>query len=120
MEKTAFFGAFGPRFRVACPRPNAKGPFPPFHYGTRLQNRKTGTTLRSSVSNRSYLPITKFSIEQSDGVTAISSYLQKTNHQRVRRQASIEVIPNFVNCDLYTRKPMNRCVRAGRQAASRL
>jgi len=34
-----------------------------------------GTDITLVGSNRSYLPITKFSIEQSDGVTAISRYL---------------------------------------------
>ena len=64
-----------------------------------------GTDITLVGSNRSYLPITRFSIEQSDGVTAISQYLQ---HQTVKDfdiKRPIEVIPNFVNCDLYTRKP---------------
>src|SRR5438093_12465672 len=34
-----------------------------------------GTDITLVGSNRSYLPITRFSIEQSDGVTAISRYL---------------------------------------------
>ena len=34
-----------------------------------------GTDITLVGSNRSYLPITKFSIEQSDGVTSISRYL---------------------------------------------
>src|SRR5574337_1459122 len=35
-----------------------------------------GTDITLVGTNRSYLPITKFSIEQSDGVTAISNYLK--------------------------------------------
>ena len=54
-------------------------------------------------SNRSYLPITKFSIEQSDGVTAISQYLLNQTLKDFDIKRPIEVIPNFVNCDLYTR-----------------
>ena len=42
----------------------------------RLSPRCTAPTLRWSDSDRSYLPITRFSIEQSDGVTAISNYLR--------------------------------------------
>jgi len=64
-----------------------------------------GTDITLVGTNRSYLPITKFSIEKSDGVTAISQYLQ---HQTVKDfdiKRPIEVIPNFVNCELYTRKP---------------
>src|SRR5882724_1746291 len=64
-----------------------------------------GTDITLVGSNRSYLPITKFSIEQSDGVTAISSYLQKQTIKEFDVKHPIEVIPNFVNCDLYTRKP---------------
>jgi N-acetyl-alpha-D-glucosaminyl L-malate synthase BshA len=64
-----------------------------------------GTDITLVGSNRSYLPITKFSIEQSDGVTAISDYLLKQTLKEFDIKRPIEVIPNFVNCDLYTRIP---------------
>jgi len=64
-----------------------------------------GTDITLVGSNRSYLPITRFSIEQSDGVTAISDYLLKQTLKEFDIKRPIEVIPNFVNCDLYTRKP---------------
>jgi N-acetyl-alpha-D-glucosaminyl L-malate synthase BshA len=64
-----------------------------------------GTDITLVGSNRSYLPITKFSIEQSDGVTAISQYLLNQTVKDFDIKRPIEVIPNFVNCDLYTRKP---------------
>jgi L-malate glycosyltransferase len=64
-----------------------------------------GTDITLVGSNRSYLPITKFSIEQSDGVTAISRYLLNQTIKEFDIKRSMEVIPNFVNCDLYTRKP---------------
>jgi N-acetyl-alpha-D-glucosaminyl L-malate synthase BshA len=64
-----------------------------------------GTDITLVGSNRSYLPITKFSIEQSDGVTAISTYLLNQTIKEFDIKHPIEVIPNFVNCDLYTRKP---------------
>jgi len=63
-----------------------------------------GTDITLVGSNRSYLPITRFSIEQSDGVTAISSYLQQQTVRDFEIKRPIEVIPNFVNCDLYARK----------------
>jgi N-acetyl-alpha-D-glucosaminyl L-malate synthase BshA len=63
-----------------------------------------GTDITLVGSNRSYLPITRFSIEQSDGVTAISTYLQQQTVRDFDIKRPIEVIPNFVNCDLYTRK----------------
>ena len=62
-----------------------------------------GTDITLVGSNRSYLPITKFSIEQSDGVTAISDYLKKRTLEEFEIKRPIEVIPNFVNCDLYCR-----------------
>jgi len=64
-----------------------------------------GTDITLVGSNRSYLPITKFSIEQSDGVTAISQYLLGQTLKEFDIKRPIDVIPNFVNCDLYSRKP---------------
>lgn len=63
-----------------------------------------GTDITLVGSNRSYLPITKFSIEQSDGVTTISRYLLNQTLKEFDIKRPMEVIPNFVNCDLYTRK----------------
>src|SRR6201984_2038703 len=64
-----------------------------------------GTDITLVAGTRSYLPITRFSIEQSDGVTAISQYLLKQTLKEFDIRRPIEVIPNFVNCDLYTRQP---------------
>jgi len=64
-----------------------------------------GTDITLVGIDRSYLPITKFGIEQSDGVTAISSYLRERTREAFDIQSEIEVIRNFVNCDLYVRKP---------------
>jgi L-malate glycosyltransferase len=70
-----------------------------------------GTDITLVGSNRSYLPITRFSIEQSDGVTSISQYLLKQTIKEFEIKRPIEVIPNFVNCDLYRREP-NEGLRA--------
>ena len=64
-----------------------------------------GTDITLVGSNRSYLPITRFSIEQSDGVTSISRYLFGQTLKEFDIRRPIEIIPNFVNCDLYTRQP---------------
>ncbi|PYU11157.1 MAG: N-acetyl-alpha-D-glucosaminyl L-malate synthase BshA [Acidobacteria bacterium] len=64
-----------------------------------------GTDITLVGNNRSYLPITRFSIEQSDGVTAISHYLRRQTLAEFDIKNPIEVIPNFVNCDLYCRSP---------------
>ncbi len=63
-----------------------------------------GTDITLVGNDRSFLPITKFSIEQSDGVTAISHYLKQRTLEEFDIKHPIEVIPNFVNCDLYLRK----------------
>ncbi len=63
-----------------------------------------GTDITLVGADRSYLPITRFSIEQSDGVTAISRYLQERTVRDFGVTNSIRVIHNFVNCELYCRE----------------
>ncbi|HKB87241.1 MAG TPA: N-acetyl-alpha-D-glucosaminyl L-malate synthase BshA [Ignavibacteriaceae bacterium] len=55
----------------------------------------------------SFLPLVKFSIEESDGVTAVSRFLKEKTLTNYDIEKSIEVIPNFVDTELY--KPMNGC-----------
>src|SRR5437867_5757017 len=62
-----------------------------------------GTDITLVGLDRSYLPITRFSIEQSDGVTAISQYLRERTVKEFDVQNDIRVIYNFVNCDVYQR-----------------
>ncbi len=64
-----------------------------------------GTDITLVGLDRSYLPITKFGIEQSDGVTAISTYLRNRTREAFQIDSEIEVIRNFVNCDVYVRNP---------------
>src|SRR5258708_36822438 len=63
-----------------------------------------GTDITLVGLDRSYLPITRYSIEQSDGVTAISNYLRDRTLRVFDVKNSIEVIYNSVNCDVYRRK----------------
>src|SRR5947208_6119157 len=64
-----------------------------------------GTDITLVGLDRSYLPITRFSIEQSHGVTAISQYLRERTVREFDIQNNIQVIYNFVNCDVYQRDP---------------
>jgi N-acetyl-alpha-D-glucosaminyl L-malate synthase BshA len=64
-----------------------------------------GTDITLVGLDASYLPITKFGIEQSDGVTAISNHLRDRTREAFEITSEIEVIHNFVNCDFYLRKP---------------
>ncbi len=63
-----------------------------------------GTDITLVGADHSYLPITRFAIEASDGVTAISEYLRQTTATEFEVRRPIEVIPNFVNCDRYHRQ----------------
>ena len=64
-----------------------------------------GTDITLVGADPSYLPITRFSIEQSDGVTSISQYLARRTVEVFEITHPIKVIPNFVNCDMYHRTP---------------
>ncbi len=52
----------------------------------------------------SFLPLVKFSIDQSDGVTAVSRFLKEKTITNYLCDKDIEVIPNFVDTDLYKPK----------------
>jgi N-acetyl-alpha-D-glucosaminyl L-malate synthase BshA len=62
-----------------------------------------GTDITLVGLDRSYLPITRYSIEESDGVTAISQYLREKTLKEFDIKNHIEVVYNFVNCDVYLR-----------------
>src|SRR6202453_1487582 len=64
-----------------------------------------GTDITLVGLDRSYLPITRYSIEQSDGVTAISNYLRDRTVRVFDVKNKIELIYNSVNCDVYCRNP---------------
>ncbi len=59
-----------------------------------------GTDITLVGTDRSYLPITRFAIEQSDAVTAISNYLRDVTLREFKVRRPVEVIPNFVNCSV--------------------
>jgi N-acetyl-alpha-D-glucosaminyl L-malate synthase BshA len=71
-----------------------------------------GTDITLVGLDRSYLPITRFSIEQSDGVTAISQYLRERTLREFDIRNNIQVIYNYVNCDVYRRDPEAAKLRA--------
>ena len=55
----------------------------------------------------SFLPLVKFSIEKSDGVTAVSRFLKEKTLTNYDIEKDILVIPNFVDTDLF--KPNCDC-----------
>ena len=62
-----------------------------------------GTDITLVGSRKSFLQITKFSIAQSDAVTAISQYLADETC-RTFGLGGIEIIPNFINAEEYQRR----------------
>lgn len=63
-----------------------------------------GTDITIVGQDPSFRPITKFSIEKSDGLTAVSRYLQgETLNTFGCTACRIEVIPNFIDPDVYDR-----------------
>ena len=58
----------------------------------------------------SFLPLVKFSTEQSDGVTAVSRFLKEKTLTNYNIEKDIEVIPNFIDTKVY--KPQeDKCFR---------
>jgi N-acetyl-alpha-D-glucosaminyl L-malate synthase BshA len=49
----------------------------------------------------SFLPLVRFSIEKSDGVTAVSRFLKEKTITNYSCENEIKVIPNFVDSDLF-------------------
>ena len=56
-----------------------------------------GTDITIVGQDRSYLPITRWGIEQSDAVTAVSRYLRDVTVKEFGVRRTIEVVPNFVD-----------------------
>jgi N-acetyl-alpha-D-glucosaminyl L-malate synthase BshA len=63
-----------------------------------------GTDITLVGADRSYLPITRYGIAQSDGVTAVSNYLKQATTETFQFD-HIAVIPNFICATDYSRKP---------------
>jgi L-malate glycosyltransferase len=63
-----------------------------------------GTDITLVGQERSYLDITRFSIQRSDGITAVSDYLKRETVERFGiPPGDIQVVPNFIDPQLYRR-----------------
>ncbi len=62
-----------------------------------------GTDVTQVGSDPSYLPITRFSVAQSDGISVPSEFLRREAYRRfgLSPDRSIEVIPNFVDTERF-------------------
>ena len=61
-----------------------------------------GTDITIVGQDRSYLPITRWGIEQSDAVTAVSRYLTDVTMREFSPRKEIETIPNFIDPRRYS------------------
>ncbi|MFH1680682.1 MAG: N-acetyl-alpha-D-glucosaminyl L-malate synthase BshA [Candidatus Eisenbacteria bacterium] len=61
-----------------------------------------GTDITLVGSEESFFEITKFSIERSDAVTAVSRFLARETKEKLRVEKRIDVIPNFVDPRVFT------------------
>jgi N-acetyl-alpha-D-glucosaminyl L-malate synthase BshA len=71
--------------------------------GLRIITTLHGTDITLVGLEPSYLPVMKFSIEQSDGVTAVSRFLREKTTTNYGIDKEILVIPNFVDTEKYKR-----------------
>ena len=63
-----------------------------------------GTDITLVGKNSSMTPAVTYSINQSDGVTAVSAYLRDATFEAFNVQRDIEVIPNFVDTERFQRQ----------------
>lgn len=69
--------------------------------GPQIVTTLHGTDITLVGLEPSYLPVMKFSIEQSDGVTAVSRFLKEKTLTNYNIDKEIEVIPNFIDSSKY-------------------
>jgi N-acetyl-alpha-D-glucosaminyl L-malate synthase BshA len=60
-----------------------------------------GTDITLVGSHPAYAPVVRFTIDQSDSVTAVSQNLADDTRQRIGTERDIRVIPNFIDPGLY-------------------
>jgi N-acetyl-alpha-D-glucosaminyl L-malate synthase BshA len=79
----------------------ATGPGPAPRVVTTLH----GTDITLVGNDSSYSEIVAFSIQQSDGVTAVSQSLRASTYEELGVTRDIRVIPNFLDCGMHHRRP---------------
>jgi N-acetyl-alpha-D-glucosaminyl L-malate synthase BshA len=85
---------------VASTNPGSNGKVP------KVITTLHGTDITLLGSDPSYSETVAFSIDQSDGVTAVSDSLRRDTYQALAIQREIRVIPNFLECDEHSRRDL--------------
>ena len=62
-----------------------------------------GTDITLVGTNKAFAPVVEFSINQSDGVTAVSDALKKDTYEKFNIDHAIKVIPNFIDFARFTK-----------------
>lgn len=71
-----------------------------------------GTDITLVGQDPSYAPVVTHSINESDGVTAVSEYLRRETYAHFAVERPIDVIPNFVDVERFRRLPKDHFRRA--------
>lgn len=71
-----------------------------------------GTDITLVGKDASYEPVVTFSINQSDGVTAVSEDLRKETYQSFKITNDIEVIPNFIDLEKFKKQKKDHFKKA--------
>lgn len=71
-----------------------------------------GTDITLVGKDASYEPVVTFSINQSDGVTAVSSDLRKETFEHFKITRDIEVIPNFIDLEKFKKQKKDHFKKA--------
>jgi N-acetyl-alpha-D-glucosaminyl L-malate synthase BshA len=71
-----------------------------------------GTDITLVGKDASYEPVVTFSINQSDGVTAVSEDLRRETYQSFRINKDIEVIPNFIDLEKFKKQKKDHFKKA--------
>jgi L-malate glycosyltransferase len=71
-----------------------------------------GTDITLVGKDRTYKPVVTFSINQSDGVTAVSENLKKDTFEHFEITNEIRVIPNFIDLERFSHKAKNHFKKA--------
>ncbi|MBK0378087.1 N-acetyl-alpha-D-glucosaminyl L-malate synthase BshA [Mucilaginibacter segetis] len=71
-----------------------------------------GTDITLVGKDRTYKPVVTFSINQSDGVTAVSEHLKQDTYNFFDIKKDIRVIPNFIDLQRFNLKPKDHFKKA--------
>jgi N-acetyl-alpha-D-glucosaminyl L-malate synthase BshA len=71
-----------------------------------------GTDITLVGNDRTYKPVVEFSINKSDGVTAVSEHLKKDTYRFFDIQKEIRVITNFIDLSRFSLKPKDHFKKA--------